>query len=69
MLKIAKALEVLHSNSIIHGNIKLSNLMIKEEEGKLGDFSLSAFLHKRFIYAGNNIIYLFKENYFGESYN
>ena len=49
MFKIAKSLKYLHSLKIIHGDIKLTNILIFEnEEVKLTDFNLSTIELKNF---------------------
>jgi len=44
MLKIIKCVEYLHSNNILHGDIKPSNILLFDGVPKLSDFNLSRFI-------------------------
>lgn len=60
LYQIVCAVAFLHSNGIIHGDIKPSNILLHKDIVKLSDFSLSSF-----IFDGSRILYqdAYTENY------
>ena len=60
LIQVAEGLKYLHSKKIIHGDIKLENILLGHEDNivKLADFGLSSFVEKKRIAFCGTIDYM-----------